>query len=112
MASSPVPRTKLLLTVMLLPTVPLSETLLILMPSAHVCVRRLFWIVPPVPEAQKPDSTCWCHMPSASQLVPVVSIAPPSPSFVPRLSAFESTWKFLTVQEVTENTAARPTLFG
>src|SRR5882762_7763969 len=111
-ASSPVPRMKLLVAVRLFPTVPLSETLFRLHPSAQIDVRRLFCTVPPVPDAQKPDSTCWLQMLSASQLVPVVSIAPPSPSTVSRLVALESRWKFLTVHEVTEKIAAKPFALG
>ena len=64
------------------------------MPSAQMEVSRLFDTVPPVPEAQKPDSVCWLQMLSATQLVPVVSIAPPAPSTVARLVALESRWKF------------------
>ena len=70
------------------------------MPSAQIAVRRLFSTVPPVPDAQKPDSTCWAPGPVATQFVPLVSIAPPPPSTVSRLVESESRWKFCTVQEV------------
>jgi len=43
-------------------------------------VKRQFLMMPPVPEAQKPDIVCWVQMLSATQLVPVVSIPPPEPS--------------------------------
>src|SRR5579872_855452 len=56
--SSPVPRIKLLVAVKLLPTVPFSETLLRLQPSAQIDVKRLFLTTPPVPEAHMLDSTC------------------------------------------------------
>lgn len=62
--------------------------------------------MPPVPEAQNPDMVCWLQMPLADQLVPVVSIAPPSPPMVLRLTELASMWKSRTVQEVTENSAA------
>jgi hypothetical protein len=48
------------------------------------------WVVkvlrlPPVPDAQKPDSTCWLQMLLATQFVPLVSIAPPPASTISRL---------------------------
>src|SRR5437899_6912729 len=111
-ASSPVPRTKLLVTVRLLPTLALSETLLMLIPSAQIEVSRLFSTVPPVPDAQNPDIVCWVQMPLATQLVPLVSIAPPSPPTVLRLGALASMWKFCTVHEVSSNTAPSGVLLG
>src|SRR5580698_4785909 len=99
MRSSPVPRMKLLVAVRLLPEVPVSETLLRLHPSANIDVNRLFSTVPPLPDAHRLDSTCWTHMPSMSQLVPVVSSAPPPPSTSARLIASESIWKFSSWQE-------------
>ena len=51
-------------------------------------------------------------MPSASQPVPVVSIAPPSPPMVLRLTALASMWKFRTVHEVRSNSAASGVLLG
>src|SRR6266511_695288 len=111
-ASSPVPRMKLFVAVRSLPTVPSRDTLLRLSPSAQMDVSRLLRAVPPVPEAQNPDRTCWLQMLSATQLVPVVSIAPPAPPEVSRLVALASRWKFSTVHEVTEKMAPRPELFG
>src|SRR5882724_6993386 len=70
MPSSPVPRTKLFVAVMLLPTELPSETLLRLMPSAQMAVARLFSTRPPVPEAHQPDSLCWFQMWLATQFVP------------------------------------------
>src|SRR5258706_7382060 len=105
MPSSPVPRTKLFVADRLLPTVLFIDTLLRLMPSAQIVVSRLLRTAPPVPEAQKPDRVCWVQMSSATQLVPVVSIAPPAPSELARLSALESTWKSFTVVDVSWNTA-------
>ena len=99
MPSSPVPRMKLLVAVRLLPEVPVSETLLRLQPSAKIDVKKLFCTVPPLPEAHTLDSTCCTHMPSMSQLVPVVSSAPPPPSTSARLSESESMWKFSSWQE-------------
>ena len=99
MPSSPVPRMKLLVAVRLLPDVPVSETLFRLQPSAKMTVNRLFSTVPPLPEAHRLDSTCCTHMPSISQLVPVVSSAPPPPSTSARLIASESMWKFSSWQE-------------
>jgi len=57
-ASSPVPRTKLFVTVRLFPVSAPRDTLLTLIPSAQIDVSRLFFTVPPVPEAQKPDMVC------------------------------------------------------
>src|SRR5258705_5467498 len=112
MPSSPVPRTKLFVAVKLLPTELFSDTLFRLIPSAQIAVSRLFRTVPPVPEAQNPDSVCCVQMSSATQLVPVVSIAPPAPSTVARLVALESMWRSLTVHDVTWNTAPSGVLFG
>src|SRR5580693_8958237 len=112
MASSPVPRTKLFLAVRLFPTVPVRLTLLRLHPSAHMAVSRQFCTVPPVPDAQKPDSVCCVQMLSANQLVPVVSIAPPAPSTDALLIAFASSAKFRTVHDVTLNVAARAVELG
>ncbi len=111
-ASSPVPRTKLFVTVRLLPVSAFSETLLTLIPSAQIEVSLLFSTVPPVPEAQKPDMVCWVQMPSASQFVPVVSMAPPSPPTVLRLTALASMWKSRTVQDVRSNRAASGVVLG
>src|SRR3954452_20867805 len=106
MPSSPVPRTKLFVAVMLLPTELFSDTLLRLMPSAHTAVARLFSTRPPVPEAHQPDSECWFQMWLATQFVPEVSIAPPPPSTISRLVEFESVWKSCTVHDVSSNVAA------
>src|SRR5580704_12147870 len=112
MASSPVPRTKLFWAVRLVPSVPVKLTLFRLIPSAHIGPSRLFFSVPPLPDAQNPDSACFVQMVSATQLVPVVSIAPPQPSMVARLVAFASVAKFCTVHDVTLKVAASPTLLG
>src|SRR5271155_5289286 len=112
MASSPVPRTKLFLAVRLVPSVPVNETLLRLHPSAQMLVSRQFSTIPPVPEAQNPDSLCWVQMLSATQLVPVVSMAPPAPSTDALLMALASVAKLRTVQDVTLNVAASPTELG
>src|SRR5690242_14168631 len=111
-ASSPVPRMKLFVTVRSLPTGLPSETLLTLRPSAQMDVSRLLRAVPPVPDAQKPDSVCWVQILSATQLVPLVSIAPPAPPGTSRLMALESRWKFSTVHEVTEKMAPSGVLLG
>src|SRR5690349_5139847 len=105
MPSSPVPRTKLFVAVRPDPTELFSDTLLRLTPSAQIEVRRLLRTVPPVPEAQNPDRTCWLQTPSATQSVPVVSMAPPAPSTLARLVALESRWRFWTVHEVRLNRA-------
>lgn len=68
--------------------------------------------MPPVPDAQKPDMVCWVQMPSADQSVPVVSMAPPSPPMVLRLTASASMWKFCTWQDVSSNSAASGVLLG
>src|SRR4051794_39933085 len=112
MPSSPVPRTKLLVAVRLLPAEVPSATLLRLMPSAQIVVRRLLRTVPPVPDAQNPDNVCWVQIPSAIQFDPVVSIVPPAPSADARLVAFESAWKFCTVHEVTLKRAGSGVPFG
>src|SRR5580658_7110285 len=112
MASSPVPRTKLFFAVRLLPCVPVNDTLLRLHPSAQMLVSRQFSTTPPVPDAQKPDSLCCVQMLSATQLVPVVSMAPPAPSTDALLMALASVAKLRTVQEVTLNVAASPTVLG
>src|ERR1700723_1901794 len=101
---------KLLVAVRLLPDVPVSDTLFRLQPSAKITVNRLFFTVPPLPEAHTLDSTCWTHMPSMSQLVPVVSSAPPPPS--ERLMASASMWKFSSWQEVHWNAAPSGVLLG
>src|SRR5712671_1373294 len=111
-ASSPVPRMKLFEEVRLFPTVAPRLTLLRLQPSAQILVSRQFWTVPPVPDAQKPDIVCWVQMLSASQLLPVVSMAPPQPSTVARLVAFASRAKFRTVQEVRLKIAPRGLALG
>jgi hypothetical protein len=82
------------------------------MPSAQIVVRRLLRTVPPVPDAQNPDSVCWVQIPSATQFDPVMSMEPPAPSTDARLVAFESTWRFWTVHEVRLNRAGRGVLFG
>src|SRR4051812_12326953 len=105
LASSPVPLTKLFRLVRLFPTVPFRLTLLRLIPSAQMLVSRQFCTVPPVPDAQKPDMVCWVQIPSASQLLPLVSIAPPQPSTTALLVALASKAKFRTVQEVRLNMA-------
>src|SRR5258708_24418365 len=111
-ASSPVPRSELLRTVRLFPPVAPRLTLLTLHPSAQMLVRRQFCAVPPVPEAQKPESVCCVQMPSATQLVPVLSIPPPAPSTEARLSAFESSAKFRTRHELRLKIAPRGTALG
>src|ERR1700754_197501 len=98
--------------VRLLPTELPIDTLLMLAPSAQIVVRRLLRIVPPVPEAQKPDSVCWVQIPSATQFVPVTSIEPPAPSMVARLVALESTCRFWIVVEVRPHNAGSGVLFG
>src|SRR6202044_2026858 len=90
---------KLLVAVRLLPEVPVSETLFRLQPSAKITVNRLFCAVPPLPQARRLDSTCCTHMPSISQLFPVVSSAPPPPSTSARLMASESMLKFSSWHE-------------
>src|SRR6266481_4674723 len=100
-ASSPVPRMKLFEEVRLFPTVAPRLTLLRLQPSAQMLVSRQFWTRPPFPDAQNPDIVCCVQMLSASQLFPVVSIAPPQPSTTARLVALASSAKFRTLQEVT-----------
>ncbi|MFG2257895.1 MULTISPECIES: hypothetical protein [Streptomyces] len=100
------------MTVRLFPVSAPSETLLTLIPSAQIDVILLFCTFPPVPEAQRPDMVCWVQMPSASQSAPVVSIAPPSPPMVLRLTALASMWKLRTVQEVRSNSAAGGVLLG
>src|SRR5438045_3927065 len=100
MASSPVPRTKLFGAVRLLPTVPVRATLLRLIPSAQMLVSRQLCTLPPVPDAQKPDIVCCDQMLSATQLVPVVSMAPPQPSCVARLVALASSAKYRTAHDV------------
>src|SRR5690242_17610783 len=112
MPSSPVPRTKLLVAVRLLPTDWPSDTLLRLMPSAQTAVARLFSTVPPVPDAHQPDSLCWFQMWLATQFVPDVSIAPPPPSTISRLVELESVWKSCTVHDVSSNVAASGVLLG
>src|SRR5258707_3546361 len=104
-ASSPVPLTKLFEAVRLFPTGPPRLTLLRLQPSAQMLVSRQFCTRPPFPDAQKPDIVCWVQMLSASQLFPLVSIAPPQPSTTARLGAFASSAKLRTVQAVTLNIA-------
>src|SRR5438046_1319576 len=99
-ASSPVPRMKLLEEVRLFPIVLPRLTLLRLQPSAQILVSRQFCTRPPFPEAQNPDMACCVQMLSASQLFPVVSMAPPQPSTTARLGALASRAKFRTVQEV------------
>src|SRR5260370_18279819 len=112
MPSSPMPRMKLLVAVRLLPEVPVSATLFRLQPSAKITVRKLSSTVPPVPEAHTLDSTCCTHMPLISQLLPVVSSAPPPPSTVARLWASESMWKFSSWQEYHWNAAPNGARLG
>src|SRR5882757_1276081 len=110
--SSPVLRTKLLLTVRLFPTLLLLETLLMLIPSAHMSVNRLLITLPPVPAPHIPEVLCWAHMPVTTQLVPDMSMEPPEPSTVARLCALESRRKFCRVVETPRKAAARPLAFG
>src|SRR5882757_5868897 len=110
--SSPVPRTKLLVAVRLFPTLLLLETLLRLIPSAHMSVNRLLDTLPPVPAPQIPEVLCWAHIPVTTQLVPETSMEPPEPSTVARLCALESRWKFSRVLDTARKAADRPLAFG
>src|ERR1051326_2437412 len=100
-ASSPVPRMKLLEEARLFPIELPRLTLFRLQPSAQMLVSRQFCTRPPFPEAQNPDMVCSVQILSASQLFPVVSIAPPHPSTTARLVASASSAKLRTVQDVT-----------
>src|SRR5882757_2403120 len=76
MASSPVPRTKLLEYVRFIPMPALPSTLLKFPPSDHTLSTRQFFAVPPTPEHQKAEVTCWIHMLSTTQSLPLKLIAP------------------------------------
>src|SRR5437899_1920028 len=59
-----------------MPMPALPSTLLKLPPSDHTLNTRQFCAVPPIPEHQNAEVTCWIQTLSTSQLLPLKLTAP------------------------------------
>src|ERR1700761_7396994 len=99
MASSPVPRTKLLEYVRFMPMPALPSTLLKFPPSDHTLNTRQFFAMPFTPEHQKAEVACWIQTLSTTQLLPLKLTAPLllAPA---RLEALQSKATFCKVEDI------------
>src|SRR5882757_4042780 len=91
----------------------LPSTLLKLPPSDHTLNTRQFCAVPPTPEHQNAEVTCWIHTLSTSQSLPL-KLTAPLLLFPARLDELQSSETPRSVDEVVVMMFATPCelLFG